>query len=246
MSLVLLHTRYQVLETLRVPIAVVGTTVFPALSLLFFIAPQPFADDPVAATAGASQLAVFAVLSVCVFSYGVGVAEDRALPWDPYVRTLPAGPVPRLAGRLLTGLAFAILGLIPLVLLAWALTAATLEPARWPLAALALALSGTPLLFLGLAVGYALPTKAALAVAQILLLPLAFAGGLFLPPSTFPDWLDSLSLATPTRAARDLVVWATTGDAFPASTVPVLVAWTAVTAIIAIWAYQRDEGRRYR
>ena len=32
-----LHARYQFLETIRVPIAVVGTTVFPALSFLFFV-----------------------------------------------------------------------------------------------------------------------------------------------------------------------------------------------------------------
>jgi ABC-2 type transport system permease protein len=76
-----LHTRYQFTETIRVPIAVISTTLFPALSLLFFVVPQPFAQDPQAATASAAQLAVFAVMSVCLFTYGVGVAEDRALPW---------------------------------------------------------------------------------------------------------------------------------------------------------------------
>ena len=74
-----LHTRYQFTETVRVPIAVIGTTLFPSLSLLFFVVPQPFAQEPLAATAATAQLAVFAVMSVCLFTYGVGVAEDRAL-----------------------------------------------------------------------------------------------------------------------------------------------------------------------
>lgn len=69
-------------------------------------------------------------MSVCVFTYGVGVVEDQALPWGGYTRTLSVGPVPRLIGRLLNGLAFAVIGLVTLVLLAWLLTAATLPPSR--------------------------------------------------------------------------------------------------------------------
>ena len=241
-----LHARYQFLETVRIPIAVIGTTLFPTLSLLFFIVPQPFAQDPAAATAATAQLAVFAVMSVSLFSYGVGVAEERALPSDGYTRTLPAGPSPRLVGRLLNGLAFVVLGLLPLVLLAWLLTAATLPLSRLALTAAALLAAGLPLFAIGISIGYSLTTKAALAVAQLLLLPLAFGGGLFLPPETFPGWLNAISTWLPTRAGRDLVVTATTGADLPGSTLPVLLGWTLLTASAAVWAYRRDEGRRFR
>lgn len=193
LRLTVLHSRYQFTETVRVPIAVVGTTVFPALSMLFFVVPQPFAQDPVAATAAAAQLSLFAVMSVCLFSYGVAVAEDRALPWDGYLRTLPVGPVPRHLGRLVNGLAFAALGLLPLLLIAWLLTAATLPAGRIALTGAALMVAALPLFCAGIAIGYSLSTKAALAVAQALLLPLAFGGGLFLPPEAFPRWLDAIS-----------------------------------------------------
>lgn len=241
-----LHGRYQFTETIRVPIAVVGTTLFPALSLLFFVVPQPFAQDAVAATAATAQLAVFAVMSVCLFSFGVGVAEDRALPWDAYLRTLPVGPAPRLAGRLLNGLAFAVLGLLPLLVVAWLLTAATLPPSRLALTVAALAAAGVPLLVGGLAIGYSFSTKAALAVAQSLLLPLAFAGGLFLPPEMFPGWLEAISTWLPSRAGRDLVVSASTGADLSASAPLVLLGWTLLAGSLAGWAYRRDEGRRFR
>jgi len=241
-----LHTRCQFTETIRVPIAVISTTLFPALSLLFFVVPQPFAQDPQAATASAAQLAVFAVMSVCLFTYGVGVAEDRALPWDGYTRTLPVGPVPRLIGRVVNGLAFVVLGLAPLMLIAWWFTAATLPPSRLALTAAALLVAGLPLFAIGISIGYSLSTMAALAVAQLLLLPLAFGGGLFLPPETFPGWLNSISMWLPTRAARDLVVTATTGVALPGSTLLVLGVWTLLSCSLAVWAYRRDEGRRYQ
>lgn len=247
MSLTLVHARFQFLETVRIPIVLAGTMVFPAVGLLFFVAPNPeVGGDPMAATAAVGQLSLFAVLSTCLFTFGVGVADDRAQPWDPYVRTLPAGPWPRLGGRLLNGVAFALLGLLPVVLLAAVLTEATVTPARLTAGVGAVVLGAAPFLFGGFAIGYAMPVKAALPVAQILMFPLAFGGGLFIPPQLFPGWLDALSVWLPSRGGRDLVVWSLTGA--PPSTVALLTlaGWTVLTAVLAAGAYQRDEGRRFR
>jgi len=247
MNLVLLHTRYVALETLRVPIAIVGTVMFPVLSFLFFVVPfRSVSENPTAATAAASQLALFAVFSVCLFSFGVGVAEDRSTPWEPFVRTLPVGAGPRVLARLLNGVLFALIGLLPLLLAAALLTEATVSPVEGVLGLAALAVAGTPLLFMGVAIGYSLPVKAAVPVAQVLLFPLAFGGGLFIPPNGFPDWLDAVSQALPTRAGRELVISATTGSALPATALPVLAVWAAAAGALAVWAYRRDEGRRFR
>ncbi|MGQ0775464.1 MAG: ABC transporter permease [Pseudonocardiales bacterium] len=202
--------------------------------------------DPVASTAAVAQLAVFAVMSTCLFNFGVGVAEDRALPWDGYVRTLPAGPGPRLAGRLITGLGFALLGLIPVLAVAGLFTAATVTPAQFVAGAGVLIAGAAPFLFAGFAIGYTLPVKAALAAAQVLLFPLAFAGGLFLPPESFPGWLNGVSQVLPTRGSRDLLITVLTGTAPSTVAVTALIGWTVLLAGLAGWAYQRDEGRRFR
>lgn len=246
-TLALLHFRMTVLETIRVPVAVVGATVFPALAMLFFVVPQrALASDPAASTGATAQLAVFAVISTCIFQFGIGVAEDRALPFDPYVRTLPAGPGPRMAGRVLTGSLFALLGIVPLVLVALLLTEATITPPRLLLAGVLLALAATPFLLIGLTIGYALSSKAAIAVAQVVVFPLAFAGGLFVPPETFPRWLDALSLGLPSRAARDVVVPVATGGEPTLLAFAVLTAWTVLFAVLVRVVYRRDEGRRFR
>lgn len=88
--------------------------------------------------------------------------------------------------------------------------------------------------------------KAATAVAQIVVFPLAFGGGLFIPPETFPGWLDTLSTALPSRAARDLLVGVVTGADVPGAAVPVLAAWTLLFAALTAFVYRRDEGRRFR
>jgi ABC-2 type transport system permease protein len=78
------------------------------------------------------------------------------------------------------------------------------------------------------------------------LFPLAFAGGLFMPPEAFPVWLDTLSKTLPSRAVRDLAVQVSTGVEAYALAVPVLVVWTLVFGALAVGAYRADEGRRFR
>ena len=247
LTLSLLHYRYGFLETVRVPMAVLGTMLFPALALLFFVVPQrAVAGDPLAAAAATAQLAVFAVLSTSVFTYGIGVAEDRSQPFDPYLRTLPAGPWPRMVGRVLNGTTWSFLGLLPPLLVAVLLTEASVPFHRFAAGVVLVMLAGVPFLLIGLTIGYALSSKAATAVAQVVVFPLAFAGGLFMPPEAFPAWLDALSTGLPSRAARDLVVSAVVGTDLPAAALPVLLGWTVLFALLTAFVYRRDEGRRFR
>lgn len=247
LRLVWLHLRFQILETVRTPIALFSAMLFPALSLTFFVLPQQtVAQDPLFATMAVASLAIFAVFAANLFTYGMGVAEDRSKPFDPFVRTLPAGPGPRMAGRIGTGALMSLISLAPLILVAWLLTAATVTLTQLLAGVGVLLAAGVPFLLLGMAVGYSLPVKAAVAVVQMLLIPLAFLGGLFLPPMMFPTWLDTVSRFAPTRPARDLLVEALTGTPAYGGAWLVLIGWAVVFGALAVWAYRRDEGRRFR
>src|SRR5690606_25309699 len=212
-----------------------------------FVVPNAqVADDPVAATSAVAQLALFAVMSTFLFTFGAGVAEDRALPFDGYLRTLPAGVAPRLLARVLTGLLFALASLVPLLLIGGLLTAATVDAGTLGRGVLVVLAAALPFLMLGLALGYRLSNKAAIAVVQLLLFPLAFAGGLFLPPQLFPGWLESLSQWLPSRAGRDVVVETVTGvQSYPLA-LPVLLGWALLCTVLAGLAHRHDEGRRFR
>ena len=247
MSMLALHTRYQLLEQVRIPMAMVGNIVFPALSYLFFIVPQSaLRDEPSAATAAAGQLALVSVLSVCLFSFGLGTAEERSTPWDPYLRTLSAGVLPRLGAKVITGLLFAAVGVGVVAAIALLLTSATATPVQAVTALLAMMVAGTPFLLMGISLGYLLPVKAALPAVQMIFLPMAFGGGLFLPPEVFPGWLNRFSLLLPSRGGRDLVVAQLTSSAVPSSAWINVTVWTVLMGALAVWAYRRDEGRRFR
>ncbi len=116
------------------------------------------------------------------FQFGVGIATSRTTPWETYLRTLPAAPATRLAGRVLVGARLRRRhgGAVALV----AFTVYRVEMAAWRLGALGLALlvGSIPFALLGIAFGYWLPPRAALPVANVLYLPLAVGGFLWMRP----------------------------------------------------------------
>jgi len=245
--LTLLHARFGLIETLRVPIAVIGTLVFPALALLFFVVPQRVvADDPEYATQAVISLSVFAVMSNALFSFGLTISENREKPWDPYLRTLPAPGVARVFAQILSTGLLGLVAIIPLIVVGGIFTAAEAPVLRVLAGLVALAVSALPFMLIGTAIGYALPFKAAIAVIQIVMFGLAFVGGLFLPPILFADWLDTISKFTPSRQARELVIWAVQGGPLEWWVWVGVLAWTALSLTAALLLFRRDQGRRYR
>nr|MDT0661316.1 ABC transporter permease [Micromonospora sp. DSM 115978] len=245
MSLVLVHARYQLLETVRIPIALVGSAFFPAASMLFFVV--PFAGGhPVAALFATASMVTFSIMINNIFQYGIGVSEDRAQPWDPYTRTLPAGPAPRFAGRILAGLTMTFVSLVPVVVIAAVGTAASITLPAFLAATAIVPVVAIPFTLMGLAIGYSLPSKAAVVVAQLVFFPLAFGGGLLSQPGQAPGFIETIAPYLPTRGAVELM-WAAVGD-YPVSglSLTMLVVWIVIFAGLAVWAYRRDEGRRFR
>jgi ABC-2 type transport system permease protein len=246
-SLTVLHAKYSLIETMRVPIAVIGTVVFPSLALLFFVVPQQaVAGDREFATQAVISMAVFSVMVGSLFSFGLGIAENREKPWDPYLRTLPAPGIARVLAHILSTGLMSIVALIPLVAIGALLTEARATPLELVAGLGAIVVAALPFMLLGICIGYALSTKAAIAVIQIVFFTLAFGGGLFLPPVLFPDWLNAISQFLPSRQARDFVIWAVQGGDIVPLTWLGLIGWIVVLLAAALLLFRRDEGRRFR
>ena len=242
-----MHVRMLVLETLRVPIAVIGSMAFPALSLLFFVVPnRTVADDPVFATQAVVSLSVFAVMVSALFNLGLTVAENREKPWDPYLRSLPLPAAVRISAQLTATAMLSFLSLVPVLIVGALATDATVSVLGLIAGLAVLALTSIPFLLLGAAIGYAFSSKAAIAVIQVGMFGFAFGGGLFFPPQFFPEWLETLSRFFPSRHARELTLAAVEGTTPELWMLAGALIWTLATAALALWLYRRDEGRRYR
>jgi ABC-2 type transport system permease protein len=242
MTLVLAHARAMTVELARHPAYLVPTLAFPAVFFLFFAAPGTNADADVRM----ATFAGFAALGVAFFQFGVGIAAERASPWESYVRTLPVGAGTRLAARVLSAAVFAAAAAAVVIGVAVALTPVGLTPLEWIDLAAALVAGTAPFALLGVAIGYWAPPRAALPLANLLYLGLAYAGGLWFRPQHLPAAAQRASTVLPTRALADVLGAAALGAVPPWRPWIALVGFAAAFAALAAWGYRRDSGRRYR
>lgn len=247
LGLTVTHVKYNLLETVRVPIAVIGTVVFPSLAFCLFVLPQSLVtQNPQYATEAVASMIVFAFMSAGLFSIGLDLAEQRSKPWAPYLRTLPGSPIARIGGIIVTTLIASIVAAIPLVTIAALFTSANPTPGQVAAAGGLVILTAVPSMLIGFLIGTTAGPKAAIAITQVAMFLLAFGGGLFLPPLLFPDWLDIASKVLPIRQAREIVVAAAVGAEIPLWAVAAIIGWTVVLGILVVVLFRRDEGRRYR
>jgi ABC-2 type transport system permease protein len=241
MRLALVHARAMTVELVRYPAYLVPTLLLPSVFFLFFVSPgsQPDAGTRMATFAG------FAAIGVAFFQFGVGIAAERGSPWEVFLRTLPLGAAVRLASRLLSASLFAVASAALLVVVAVATTRVSLPAATWFELAPALLAGTIPFAFLGIALGYWVPAKAALPLANLLYLVLAYAGGLWMLPSELPAAVRPISPLLPTRAFSDELVATARGTRFDWGAWAALSVFAVLFALLAAVGYKRDEGRRF-
>lgn len=243
LTLVRAHARVGFLDLMRWPGYVVPTVVFPAMFYLLFDLPFARHSVPIA-NATALAFIVFAIAGVTLYQFGVGIAQERGRPWERYLRTLPVSPFERFAARILVALAFGILTASVVALTARAFTPIDLSTAQWLRVFVYSLAGGVPFVLIGISLGYWLSARAAVPVATALNLLLAYAGGLWMPPSDLPRFVAAISPYLPTRQFADLL-WSVTGSGEALRPLFGLAAYTAIFGMLAVAGYRRDERKRY-
>jgi ABC-2 type transport system permease protein len=240
--LALVHTRAQLRQLARFPTFLVPTLVLPAGFFVLFGLPQQHTDPALLM----ASFSAYAVLSIAFFQFGVGIAADREDPWEAYLRTLPVSIAQRFAGRLGSALVFAAAATAPVIAIAVAARPVSLTPLEWGRFLVVLAVGAVPLGLLGIALGYWVPAKGALAVANLLYLGFAYAGGLWTGPSGLPHAVELVAPYLPTRQWGDVLWSAVRGGSWGGTHWLALLGFGVLFGAVAAWGYRRDEGQRFR
>lgn len=239
MTAVTAHVKVGLAELARIPAFSIPTLFFPVLTYLFVTNGVYRNLDPRLAMAGVAGIAV---LGVAFFQFGVGIAAERTTPWERYLRTLPITPRLRLAARLIAALPVAAVSAALVVATAIASDGVSLPPGRWIALALALLFGAIPFGFAGIALGYWLPPRGAVPIANIVFLASAIGGGLWSGPS---DAGGAAAGFIPTQRWGELLWASVEGRPWRASDVAALALSGVVFGLAAVWGYRRDEGQQF-
>jgi ABC-2 type transport system permease protein len=244
MTALLAHTKFEILQAIRIPMVYVAMMFMPAVGMVLFVMPV-VGDDPAGATFGTASMCLFTVLIICSAQYSVGIADARLKPWGGYVRTLPGGPLPKMGSMILLSIVLVIAGSLPLVGLAAIGTAATVSFGGLVVGMGALALGVIPFALLMLTIGYAVNPYLVSVVSSVAPLVLAYLGGYFAQTGD-TGFIATIAPFFPTRGPAELV-WAAVGDFSPNPVSLVMYGvWTVVFGWLAYRAYRGDEGKRFR
>ncbi|MBV8068128.1 MAG: ABC transporter permease [Candidatus Eremiobacteraeota bacterium] len=243
LALVRAHARVGFLDLIRWPGYVVPTVVFPAMFYVLFDLPFARRSVPIA-DATALAFIVFAIAGVTFYQFGVGIAQERGRPWERYIRTLPAPASVRFAARIGVALAFGIMTASLVALTARAFTPIDLSISQWLRVFVYCLAGGVPFVLIGISLGYWVSARAAVPIATALNLLLAYAGGLWMPPSDLPRFVAAISPYLPTREFAELL-WSVAGSGETLRPLFGLAAYAALFGIAATVGYRRDERKRY-
>lgn len=196
MSIYFLESKYEFLNVWRTPGFVLPSLAFPLMFYLFFgvVFGKGSLDQ---ATYLVATYGAFGIMGLALFGFGVGVATERGQGW---LLLKQASPMPAMAyftAKLVMSL---ILGQILLVLL-FNLAAfagqVSLSWTQWFKLILILGLGSIPFCALGLVIGCWAKSKSAVAVVNLVYLPMAFLSGLWIPISLLPQMLQKTAVIFP-------------------------------------------------
>jgi ABC-2 type transport system permease protein len=238
------HLWIDTIELIRLPMYSVSTVVFPTLLYLLF--GLPYGHSQEASRLIMSSFCAYAVIGVTLFQFGVGIATDRNSPWEQYLRVLPVNALTRLSAQVTAALFFAT-GSVGVVIVAAAIFGHAAPDAALLLQLVPMLLLGSiPFALLGITIGYWAGRRSALPIANLVYLPIALGGGLWMPPEALPKFIAAVSPFLPSRHYGE-VVWAVArGHATPVASWLWLLDYAVIFGCTAIWGYARDESRNYR
>ena len=245
------QTFAEFLKLWRVPAFSATSLILPVMFYLFIGVGQgstPIRGSSVnLATYFLASMAVYSVANVMVFSFGISVATERGMKMDLLMRATPLPPLVYMLSRCITALAFAALTLVVLFPFAYLVGGVHLDAGTFLTLAVRVLLGAIPFIGLGFAIGYLAGPNSAIAVINLIYLPTAFASGLFFPKQLLPDFIQTLSPYLPLYRFGQ-IAWDGVGvkstDGVTTDSL-YLVAYGVAFFLIALWAFRREESRKF-
>lgn len=229
-----LEAKYEFLRQLRTPAFALPALTFPVLFYVLFgvllTMPGGGASTYLLVTYG-----VFGIMGPALFGFGVALAMDRDMGLLKLKRALPVPAGSLLLAKTAMAMMFGVVITAMLMAVAIGFAGVQLAPGQLGLLALVNLLGVLPFCALGLWIGTLVGGQAAVAIVNLVYLPMAFLSGLWMPLSILPDVVARFAPLWPSYHLSQIALKVIGADAGGASWMHVLVllAFTAVFFFLA-------------
>jgi ABC-2 type transport system permease protein len=258
-NLLVAQVRAEFIQAWRVPEFLIGVAIIPTLLFSMFGLPNSatvFPDGTRIINLVMASFSAYGILSLCIFTFGVDIAQERGRGWMKLMRATPLPSWVYFLGKIMMAILFATITLLLLFAVAILLGNVRLELVDWLRTFAVLLFGGLSFSTLGFALAYWTRPRAASAIANLVFLPLSFLSGFFFPLNQLPKFLQDLAFYLPTFHYGQLV-WQSvghpndiarfTGQASSGTLEHVLwlLGTFVVFGVLALWGYKRDQSQQF-
>jgi ABC-2 type transport system permease protein len=185
-------------------------------------------------------MSAFGAITAVLMGAPERIANERAKGW---VRQLRLTALPS-RGYVVSKIAAAATVTLPAIVLVMVVAAVVkdvrLDAWQWVTIALCTWVGSFVFAALGVAIGYLASPETVRPVVMLLYFVMALLGGLWMPSTVFPQWLQNIAEWLPTYRYAALGRAVELGDAPHTGDIGVLVVYLAIFAGAAAWLYRRD------
>jgi ABC-2 type transport system permease protein len=135
----------------------------------------------------------FSVMGASLYAFGVGVAVERGLGWLQLKRASPMPPAAYFIAKAVVAMTFGAVVVGLLFAMGAVFGDVRMAPSQWLLMGGALIAGAVPFCALGLAIGNFAGPNSAPATVNMLYLPMAFCGGLWIPFEFLPKLVQRIA-----------------------------------------------------
>jgi ABC-2 type transport system permease protein len=241
-----LSVKYLVLEirrVLRSPRFLIFTVCFPVL--LFLLYTGIFAKDDKSAVASLMvNMTAFGAMASALFT-GTRVAIERQAGWQRQLRLTPLSGPGYLVAKAATGMTLALAPVILVPLVGRLVEGVSLDAQGWLRVTVGVWLAVLPFALIGLLIGQIGTADSVQPITQLVMLPMALVGGIFIPIEVMPHWLLSISHVLPSYWLAQVGRGGVTSDLSTGlgQDVLVLAIFTVALSVAVIRRYRRDSAR---
>lgn len=234
----------EVLKIFRDPPSVIFGVVFATGMFLIFGFSLPASES----TTFLASMATYGAFLASFQTFSISLADERSLGWNKLLRTTSMSSALYLGSKLLVILLTGTLAMVLLFAVAGLSGRVHLDLAVWAGLLGTMVLGMLPLSLMGLFLGFLGSVNLTVALSMTLLLLMSFASGILLPLQLMPDFIQKIAPYLPTNNLAQLawyIVGSPSSDGQVWTHVLILLVYTAVFAVLAGWAYIRDENRNF-
>jgi ABC-2 type transport system permease protein len=241
--------KLEIRRLLRNKRTVIITLAFPVIFFLLIGLNKAYVHQA-AAPGSAANVTAFVMVSLELYGAvaaatfgGAIVSIERAQGWSRQLRLTPLAPAAYIAMKVLTALVLGAVSVIAVNIVGILTDKASMPGYLWVVTALCVWVGSLLFAAFGLFMGYLMPTENVMQLMSLALTLLSFAGGLFIPLSSFPQVVQDIAKFTPLYGLNQLVHAPMLAGSISWTWPVNVVVWLAIFVAGAVWRFRKDTAR---